>query len=369
MRSKPRALADALGDAGAPEDFAAAIASALRLRRRSSRSARAARSPRSTARLLIGRGAAVDVVDTTGAGDAFAGVLAAALDRGADWPTAIAEGVAAGSLACHGSGRATRPPGRCSDRVRLRRRWLRSCAAARCLLLRRVQAERWQRPSRDASAASRCRTHSNRHTAAAAAALSDSTPAASGSSRAASPAPASARESPAPSLPIASAIAPPRAPRTGRRRRRRRSRRRRRRSRDKPRAHAGRSTSSWMSTQEMRALPRAQHLGRPRERAMLRQQHLRHAGRGGGAKHRADVARILHVVQQQAEIGEAAAAAAAASARRPARRRSPAASRSRRTALRDDERALRVTLGQRPRSRASASASSATISVSGAPCR
>ena len=43
---------------------------------------------------------AVEVVDTTGAGDAFAGVLAAALDRGTDWPTALAEGVAAGSLAC-----------------------------------------------------------------------------------------------------------------------------------------------------------------------------------------------------------------------------------------------------------------------------
>ena len=43
---------------------------------------------------------AVDIVDTTGAGDAFAGVLAAALDRRADWATAIAEGVAAGSLAC-----------------------------------------------------------------------------------------------------------------------------------------------------------------------------------------------------------------------------------------------------------------------------
>ena len=47
---------------------------------------------------------AVDVVDTTGAGDAFAGALAAALDRGADWPRAIAEGVAAGSLACTGAG-------------------------------------------------------------------------------------------------------------------------------------------------------------------------------------------------------------------------------------------------------------------------
>ena len=38
--------------------------------------------------------------DTTGAGDAFAGALAAALDREKGWPRALAEGVAAGSLAC-----------------------------------------------------------------------------------------------------------------------------------------------------------------------------------------------------------------------------------------------------------------------------
>jgi ribokinase len=42
----------------------------------------------------------MDVVDTTGAGDALVGALAAALDRGVDWTQAIAEGIAAGSLAC-----------------------------------------------------------------------------------------------------------------------------------------------------------------------------------------------------------------------------------------------------------------------------
>jgi len=40
------------------------------------------------------------VVDTTGAGDALAGAIAAALDRGAPLRQALAEGVAAGSLAC-----------------------------------------------------------------------------------------------------------------------------------------------------------------------------------------------------------------------------------------------------------------------------
>jgi len=40
------------------------------------------------------------VIDTVGAGDALVGALAAALDRGTDWARALAEGVAAGSLAC-----------------------------------------------------------------------------------------------------------------------------------------------------------------------------------------------------------------------------------------------------------------------------
>ena len=42
----------------------------------------------------------VRVVDSVGAGDALVGALAAALDRDSDWPNAMAEGVAAGSLAC-----------------------------------------------------------------------------------------------------------------------------------------------------------------------------------------------------------------------------------------------------------------------------
>jgi len=43
---------------------------------------------------------AIDVIDTTGAGDAFVGALVAALDRRAGWRRVIADGVAAGSLAC-----------------------------------------------------------------------------------------------------------------------------------------------------------------------------------------------------------------------------------------------------------------------------
>lgn len=50
---------------------------------------------------------AVDVVDTTGAGDALAGALAAALDGGASLPDALRAGVHAGALACthHGAQR------------------------------------------------------------------------------------------------------------------------------------------------------------------------------------------------------------------------------------------------------------------------
>ena len=46
----------------------------------------------------------VAVVDTTGAGDAFCGTLAAALDRGEDLLVALREGLAAGSLACRTTG-------------------------------------------------------------------------------------------------------------------------------------------------------------------------------------------------------------------------------------------------------------------------
>lgn len=53
----------------------------------------------------------VQVVDSTGAGDAFCGALAAAQDRGASWPRSLAEGVAAGALACQRSGAQPALPG------------------------------------------------------------------------------------------------------------------------------------------------------------------------------------------------------------------------------------------------------------------
>lgn len=52
----------------------------------------------------------IEVVDTTGAGDAFVGGFAAALDRGADVARALCEGTAAGALACTATGAQTASP-------------------------------------------------------------------------------------------------------------------------------------------------------------------------------------------------------------------------------------------------------------------
>ena len=53
---------------------------------------------------------AVEVVDTVGAGDAFVGVLAAALDSGADLPAALHRASVAASLACMAEGAMTGLP-------------------------------------------------------------------------------------------------------------------------------------------------------------------------------------------------------------------------------------------------------------------
>jgi len=57
----------------------------------------------------------VTVVDTTGAGDAFVGALAAALDRALGLQAALARGVAAGSLACRHAG--AQPALPCADEI------------------------------------------------------------------------------------------------------------------------------------------------------------------------------------------------------------------------------------------------------------
>ena len=54
----------------------------------------------------------VQVIDTTGAGDAFVGCLAAALDRVEDFVDALRMATAAGSLACTGAGAQSALPGR-----------------------------------------------------------------------------------------------------------------------------------------------------------------------------------------------------------------------------------------------------------------
>ena len=68
--------------------------------------------------VLAGRGAElfrirppeVDVKDTTGAGDAFCGALAAALDREVPLERALCEAIAAGSLACGATGAQSSAP-------------------------------------------------------------------------------------------------------------------------------------------------------------------------------------------------------------------------------------------------------------------
>jgi ribokinase len=114
------ALAPTLGWPHEPERFARAGASAF---------------PRLTVAVTLGsRGAlactgtggvsarppSVAVVDTTGAGDAFVGALAAMLDSGAELSDALARAVAAGTLACTVSGAQPSLPDRAAVEALLR---------------------------------------------------------------------------------------------------------------------------------------------------------------------------------------------------------------------------------------------------------
>src|SRR5205823_2206151 len=66
------------------------------------------------------RARGVEVVDTTGAGDAFVGVFAAAIDAHATLVDALRAGVAAGSLACTAAGAQSALPERDAIAVALR---------------------------------------------------------------------------------------------------------------------------------------------------------------------------------------------------------------------------------------------------------
>ncbi len=97
------ALAGALGTPSVPGAFATAMQRRYRCATVVTQGSRGAVAA-ADGNVLSVAAPAVEVVDTTGAGDAFVGALAAALDRGASWPRAVAEGVAAGSLACTSAG-------------------------------------------------------------------------------------------------------------------------------------------------------------------------------------------------------------------------------------------------------------------------
>jgi ribokinase len=95
----------------APEPFAKAASGRYRCAVVVSLGPLGALAVRGDARITIAA-PATTVVDTTGAGDALVGAFAAALDRRAPLPQALAEGVAAGSLACTGPGAQSSLPSR-----------------------------------------------------------------------------------------------------------------------------------------------------------------------------------------------------------------------------------------------------------------
>ncbi len=109
--SEAAVIGAALGTATEPEAFAVAVAARYRNAVVVTLGARGALAVQGDAVIAI-VAPPVSVVDTTGAGDALVGALAAALDRGTSLRDALAEGVAAGSLACAGAGAQAALPAR-----------------------------------------------------------------------------------------------------------------------------------------------------------------------------------------------------------------------------------------------------------------
>jgi ribokinase len=102
--SEATALATTFGWPTRPHDLALAAASAVEhltmVITSGSQGALAARGRD----LLRAYAPSVDAIDTTGAGDAFAGTFIALLDKNAPLPDALRRAVAVGSLACTGAG-------------------------------------------------------------------------------------------------------------------------------------------------------------------------------------------------------------------------------------------------------------------------
>lgn len=109
-------IAERLGIAGDPETFAESLATPMRSII-VTLGADGVVAHDGTARYRFGS-PRVDAVDSTGAGDAFCGAVAAALDQKVPFERALKEGVAAGALACTVTGAQSSAPLR-QDIVRL----------------------------------------------------------------------------------------------------------------------------------------------------------------------------------------------------------------------------------------------------------
>ncbi|MHA7774876.1 ribokinase [Roseibium sp. M-1] len=108
--SEAAAIGARLGIAGDPESFADRLATSFRsIVVTLGADGVLARSDKTRFRFPSPR---IDAVDTTGAGDAFCGALAAALDRSVSFERAVKEGVAAGALACTVTGAQSSAPHR-----------------------------------------------------------------------------------------------------------------------------------------------------------------------------------------------------------------------------------------------------------------